>query len=59
MADLHFNTASEAKIESLIKNKSDFVMKADRGDLMQACARIEKICDTCGFSSRVYSLKDE
>ncbi|MDR1085561.1 MAG: hypothetical protein LBP22_12080 [Deltaproteobacteria bacterium] len=28
-------------------------MDADRGDLMQACAKIEKCCDNCGYSSRV------
>ncbi|MDR0355095.1 MAG: hypothetical protein LBJ64_05100 [Deltaproteobacteria bacterium] len=53
--ELHFNTASEQMIKNLLNSKSNFTMSADRGDLMQACARIERYCDECGFTSRVYT----
>jgi hypothetical protein len=52
---VHFKKINEEQIKIYIKNKTNFVMDVDRGDLMQACARIEKCCDECGYTSRVYT----
>ncbi len=52
---IHFNTATEGFITSLVTSHKNFVMDVDRGDLMKACAKIERLIEGAGMTCRVYT----